>query len=100
MKKFSKVRFLQSVGFLNAKLDYQTLRFERSRYLRFKCHLTFLITLSAIVRMCISPLFEREDPRQLHIGSIYNMLTGAARNFVGWIVSMRFSLRNFLVDDL
>lgn len=87
MKKFNKITFLQSVGYLNANLDQETLRFKSSWKLRLKCHLIFLINVSAVLKMCIFALFEREDPRQLYIGSIFNVLTGTARLFIALVVS-------------
>lgn len=68
--KFNKIQFLQSVGLLSSRFDYATLRFERSWYLLFKSNLIFLVTLSGILKICISPMFKREDLIQLYIGSV------------------------------
>ena len=65
MRKFNKVEFLISVGLLNAKFNYETLKFERSAYLRWKCYLNTLLKASFPFKMFFSVFFAREDLIQL-----------------------------------
>ena len=92
MKKFSKLKFLQSVGLLDAKFNYEKLCFERSRLICFKSKLIFFANLTKLLELFVSPMFEREDLVQLYIGSFYNSYTGTARFFMGWVVSILISV--------
>lgn len=87
-KKFSKLKFLQSVGLLDAKFNYDRLCFERCRFMRLKSKLILFANLTKLLELFISPLFEREDLIQLYIGSVYNSYTGTARCFMAWVVSI------------
>lgn len=84
---FNKVAFLQSIGLLEAKFNNQALCFERSWRLILRSKLIFLINLTMTLKMFISTMFEREDPLQIYFGSVFNVFRGAARNFLGWVVS-------------
>ena len=66
--KFSKLKLLQSVGFLDASLNLETLRFDRSACRSFGCLLKLLLKSSFVFKFYLSSLFEREDSIQLYIG--------------------------------
>lgn len=65
MKKFNKLNFLISVGLLNARFDYVSLKFERSISIRLWCYLNTLLKMTFAFKMFISAFYAREDPIQL-----------------------------------
>lgn len=68
VKVFSKLKLLQSVGFLDSTLNQQTLQFKRSARRSFECLFKVLIKTSFVGKFYLSSLFERQDPIQLYIG--------------------------------
>ena len=92
MKKFSKVRLLQSIGFLDRKLNSETLRLERSLPLALYCYLCLALKLTHSTRLTLSVFWRREEPAQLFIGSIFNYLEDEPRFWMALVVSgWRFS---------
>ena len=65
MRKFNKIDFLTSVGFLNARYNPDSQKFERSVYVRLKCYLHILLETLLPIKIFFSAFYEREDPIQL-----------------------------------
>lgn len=65
MKKFNKLNFLTSVGLLNARFDYVSLKFKRSASLRLWCYLNTLSKVMIAFKLCLSAFYAREDRIQL-----------------------------------
>lgn len=65
MRTFNKIEFLTSVGFLDARYNPDSQKFESSFYLRLKCYLNTLLKATFPLKMFVSPFFAREDPIQL-----------------------------------
>ena len=65
MRTFNKVDFLVSVGFLNARYDLDSRKFESSFYIRSKCYLNTLLKTSFAFKIFVSTIYSREDPIQL-----------------------------------
>ena len=76
MKKFNKIKFLESVGLLDQRFNFERLKFESSLYLRLKSYLILVYQLSFILKFFVSTFFEKEDIVQLWIGSPFNYLDG------------------------
>lgn len=76
MKKFNKIKFFESVGLLDQRLNQETLKFESSLYLRLKSYLILFYQLSFTLKFIVSPFFEKQDIVQLWIGSPFNYLDG------------------------
>lgn len=70
MKKFNKLKFLEFVGLLSARLNYQTLQFEKSNYLTFKGYLTVFLNVSFLLKQYVSIFYPQEDVIQLYIGNL------------------------------
>ena len=70
MKRFSKIKFLESVGFLRSRFNDETGEFERSVYVNFKSNLIMLLKVIILLRVYISIWFKREDLVQLWIGNL------------------------------
>ena len=50
MKKFSKVRLFESIGFLNRRFNHETMEFERSWSLIFYSQLVLWMKVTALLR--------------------------------------------------
>lgn len=70
-KKFNKVWFLTIFGFINARFNPNTLRFEKSAMLRLNACFIALIKASFCFKFTLSNQFEREDPIQLWVGCVF-----------------------------
>lgn len=86
--KFSKLQLMRSIGFLDAKLNPKTLRFDRSIGDTLNCLLKMFCKISFVAKFYVSSLFEREDTIQLFIGSLFNFLPTTPRAFLGIVVSI------------
>ena len=69
MNKFNKVKFLQTNGLLNARFDYETLKFERSWRFRLQSYLVTFFKATMPLKLVASWFFKREDEIQLWIGN-------------------------------
>ena len=79
MKKFSKLKFLEIMGFLNDHFNQETLQFERSFSVRLR---TFLIVFFKVVmplKFFVSLFFPKESAAQLYVGNMFNYLPGKTR---------------------
>lgn len=65
MNEFNKLNFLTSVGLVNARFDYVSLKFERSTKIRLWCYLHTLLKVLFPFKMYLSMFYVREDPIQL-----------------------------------
>lgn len=65
MRTFNKVDFLTSVGFLNARYNVDSQKFESSAYVRLKCYLHTLLKAFFPFKLFLSAFYAREDPIQL-----------------------------------
>ena len=87
--EFTKLQHMQTIGFLIAKLNPETLSFDPS----IRGILNFLLMLSlkinVVFRFYLSTLFEREDTIQLLIGNIFNFLPTLPKAFIGAVVSIQ-----------
>lgn len=70
VKQFTKIGFLDSVGFLRSRLDSETGEFERSIYVNLKSNLIMLLKVIILLKVHISTWFKREDIVQLWIGNL------------------------------
>ena len=70
MKRFSKIQFLDSVGFLRSRFNDEVGEFERSAYVNFKSNLIMLLKVILLLKIYISTWFKREDLVQLWIGNL------------------------------
>lgn len=82
-KKFSKIKFLEFVGFLTGRLNQETLRFEKSIYLAFKAYLKLIVLVTLVLKIHISTYFPQTDTIQLYIGNVWNALPQEPRYFIG-----------------
>lgn len=87
--QFSKLQLMRSIGFLDAKLNPKTLRFDRSIGDTLNCLLKMFCKISFVAKFYVSSLFERENTIQLFIGSLFNFLPTTPRAFLGIVVSIR-----------
>lgn len=87
--QFTKLQHMQTIGFLVAKLNPETLSFDPS----IRGILNFLLMLSlkinVVFRFYLSTLFEREDIVQIYIGNLFNFLPALPKAFIGAVVSIR-----------
>lgn len=88
MKKFNKIRFLEFIGLLDKRLNYKSLRFESSAYLRFKSYLILFYQLSFILKFFVSTFFKKDDIVQLAIGSPFNYLEEVPKFVMGLVVGV------------
>lgn len=72
MKKISRLQLMEFFGLLDGRLNYETLQFETSKYLKFKTYLKQFMVASVVFKMFVSPFFPQTDSIQLLIGSVYN----------------------------
>lgn len=91
MNQFNKVKFLQANGLLNARLNYETLQFERSWSLRWRTYLVTLMKATMPLKLVASLFFEQKDEIQLLIGTkkirnpdseLYSSLTSNSKLFL------------------
>ena len=68
MKKFNKVKYLENVGLLHEKFDYETATFKPSYRLSFNSHLLLFIKLSWPIKLFVSLFWPRRHVVQLFIG--------------------------------
>lgn len=65
MNKFNKLDFLVSVGLVNARFNYVSLKFERSISIRLWCYLNSFLKFTFPFKIFLSMFFAREDRIQL-----------------------------------
>ena len=79
VKKFSKIRFLQVIGFLDRKLNPETWKLERSLPLLLYGYLCLILKLTHCSRLFVCLFWSREDPKQIMVGSLFNYLDDEPR---------------------
>ena len=90
MKKFNKIKFLETVGLLDKRFNYKSLKFESSPYLRFKSYVILLYQMSFILKFFVSTFFQKEDIAQLWIGKF-------RKSWISNLGFQTFTLNHFLV---
>lgn len=87
MKKFSKIKFLNQIGFVNVKFDGLTFEHSRSSSTIFKSYVKALLKWVLIVtvplKLFLSIFYASDDIRQLYIGSHLNFLSPKPKFFAG-----------------
>ena len=78
-KKFNKVRFFQTLGFLTKKLNPRTLKLESSLPLTIYSYLSLVSKIIHCLKIPLSLLWPRQDPKQLFVGSLFNYLDDQPR---------------------
>ena len=81
MAKYVKLKIFQTLGFLRQKFDGK--EFRKSKVLYVKSFFIIFLTISASFKFTLSVFFEREDVRQLYIGSFVNFLSNTLRLMYG-----------------
>lgn len=87
MKRFSKIKFLNRIGFVNVKFD--GVRFESSRSActiissYAKGLLMWVLVVTVPLKLFLSIFYESDDLRQLYIGSHLYFLDDNPRFFAG-----------------
>ena len=97
-KKFSKVKFLQTLGLLSRNVNYESLEFGRSWSLRLICFLHLTSKPLLTLKIFVSCFWPRNHVAQLWIGSIFNYISGQGRWIIGiagigtvlWALSFHF----------
>lgn len=79
MKKISKLQLMEFFGLLDGRLNYETLQFEKSKYLKFKAYLKQFMVASVVFKMFVSTFFPQTDPIQFLIGNVYNAFPEESR---------------------
>lgn len=72
-KKFSKVKFMQQIGLLSSKFNYETHEFENSLSLRLVFSFSLLSKMLFSCPFFVSCFFEKTDVAQLFIGRQVNI---------------------------
>ena len=86
--EFSKLRFLQCIGLLDRRFNYDTQKLEKSRPLYLYCQLVLLLDLVHCARLFVSIFWRREDSVQLIVGNYFNYLNDECRLLFGLLVSI------------
>src|SRR5688500_8728599 len=73
-KKFSKLRFLQNLGFLSRKFNNSTFQFEPSWSLRLLFLFSVVMKPAYLLKLLISCYFPQTDKMQLYIGNVFNLV--------------------------
>lgn len=72
MKQFSKVKYLESVGLLHEKFNFEKLEFEPSFYLLLNSYFALFIRVTWPLKLFVSLFWPRTHVYQLlYIGNIY-----------------------------
>ena len=79
MKQFSKVKYLERVGLLHERFNYELLEFEPSFILSLNSHLALFIKVTWPLKLFVSLFWPRRHIAQLYIGNIYNYLDDGPR---------------------
>ena len=87
MKKFSKIKFLQTVGLLDRKLDIETFRLKVSRLQELYCYICLILKLAHCAKLPVSLIWPREDPAQVFVGNFFNYLDVNPRFWLALTVS-------------
>ena len=86
MDKYAKLRIFELIGVLPFKFDFNTNEFRKSNYLFAKSCLVWFLMNIIPIKFYLSSFFERENPIQLFIGSIFNFVPDRnTRFFLGLI---------------
>lgn len=91
-KKFNKVAFLQSLGFLDKRLNPKKLKLESSLSLGIYSHLCLVLKMAHCVKLPISLFWKREAVEQLFIGNFFNYLDPEPRFWMGLMGNLGFEL--------
>ena len=79
--RFNKVKFLQILGLLSKRFNYQTLKFESYWPFRVWFYLSLFCKIFTI-KYVISDYFPQNHVAQLYLGSFFNFLDKDARFFM------------------
>ena len=77
MAKYDKLKIFQTLGLLRQNFDGK--EFRKSKVLYVKSFFIIFLTISVSFKVTLSVFFEREDVRQLYIGSLFNFLSNSLR---------------------
>ena len=87
MKKFSKIKFLSQIGFVNVNFDGSNFESPRSSVSVIRSYakalLKWVLVVTVPLKLFLSIFYERNDLRQLYIGSHLNFLDQKPRFFAG-----------------
>lgn len=70
---------MQILGFLNKRLNPETLKLESSRSLELYSHLCIILRMAHCIRFPVSLLWRREDTANFFLGSYFNYLDDEPR---------------------
>ena len=81
MKKFSKLRVLYQIGFLQQKFDGN--EFRKSTPLLIRSYLILLCAITGPLKYYLGTLFPQNDKRQFYLGNLYDYLGSNSRSLMG-----------------